>query len=66
MDFPSSLSGYRQLNVSRSASFWFSTHFRMVSYVLQKLGDEGEFELLDQVKTGNLSANAAMKKVGFR
>ncbi len=35
-------------------------------YALQKLGDEGHIELLEQVKAGKLSANAAMKQAGFR
>lgn len=36
------------------------------AYALQKLSDEGEVELLDQVKAGKLSANQAMKKAGYR
>jgi hypothetical protein len=36
------------------------------AYALQKLSDEGQIELLDQVKTGKISANAAMNKAGYR
>jgi hypothetical protein len=36
------------------------------AYALQKLSDEGQIDLLDQVKAGKLSANEAMKKAGFR
>lgn len=36
------------------------------AYALQKLSDEGQIELLDQVKSGKLSASAAMKRAGFR
>lgn len=36
------------------------------AYALQKLSDEGQVELLDQVKAGKLSANQAMKKAGYR
>lgn len=36
------------------------------AYALQKLSDEGQVELLDQVKAGTLSANQAMKKAGYR
>jgi len=35
-------------------------------YALQRLSDEGHIELLEQVKAGKLSANAAMKQAGFR
>ncbi len=36
------------------------------AYALQKLSDEGQIELLDQVKAGKISANAAMNKAGYR
>lgn len=36
------------------------------AYALQKLSDEGQTELLEQVKSGKMSANAAMQKAGFR
>jgi hypothetical protein len=36
------------------------------AYALQKLSDEGQVDLLQQVKGGKLSASAAMKKAGFR
>src|SRR5260221_14481372 len=36
------------------------------AYALQKLSDEGEIDLLEQVKGGKLSANEAMKQAGFR
>ena len=35
------------------------------AYALQKLSDEGQVTLLDQVKTGKLSANEAMKQAGL-
>ncbi|SRR6266567_7440509 len=36
------------------------------AYALQKLSDEGQVELLNQVKAGKISAHAAMEKAGFR
>jgi hypothetical protein len=36
------------------------------AYALQKLSDEGQVELLEQVKSGEISANEAMKRAGFR
>lgn len=35
-------------------------------YGLQKLADEGKIELLDQIKDGKISVNAAMKQAGYR
>jgi hypothetical protein len=36
------------------------------AYALQKLSDEGQVELLEQVNAGKLSPSAAMKKAGLR
>lgn len=36
------------------------------AYALQRLEDEGRYDLLDRVQSGTLSAHAAMKQAGFR
>lgn len=36
------------------------------AYALQKLSDEGQIELLEQVQSGKISANEAMKRAGYR